>query len=275
MKKISILGVGWLGEALFKNLLTTEKYQVFGSSRKIEKRQRLQQIADEYGQENAVFSISVPDELMADSRFWSCDVLIVTLPPRRSREEVIAKYSAELEQVITLAQKHQVKHIIYTSSTGVYGNQSGIVNEKSEIIPVTDSAKAVANVEAMLSKAGPRVTILRLAGLYGPNRHPGRWFAGRAVIPNADAPVNLVHQLDVLQAIELVINSQSRQFEVYNVCAASHPSKGQFYSRAIQDYGGEQPTKQTGGADGKVVDAKKIREKLGWKPIDDVLERLN
>ena len=48
--------------------------------------------------------------------------------------------------------------------------------------------------------------ILRLAGLVGPGRHPGRFFAGKSA-PDGQHGVNLVHLEDVIGAIELLLQA--------------------------------------------------------------------
>lgn len=275
MKKVSILGVGWLGEALFKKLILSEKHEVAGSSRNDEKRQTLEQFASNHGRRSRLYPISVPGNLLFESAFWDCETLVITLPPGRRREQVADKYLAEIDRVVAIASQRNIQHLIYTSSTGVYGNQEGIVTETTDLAPITESAKAVANVEARLMEAGMVVTILRLAGLFGPDRHPGRWFASKSVIPKADAPVNLVHQADVVQALQLAIERPANESTIYNVCAAAHPSKGDFYQRAIRDFGSQPPELSSGGAGGKRVNSKKIRAELGWKPLHDVLSTFN
>lgn len=270
--KISILGTGWLGQALFKSLVINGSYTVFGSSRNAEKRQHLLAFAHKYNKQHQLFALNVPDIQSTDLPFFDCDVLIITIPPGRKRDDVAKRYPSEIKTIVEAAEKSQVKHIIYTSSTGVYGNQEGIVDEETSIAPTTNSAIAVANVEAMLMTRPIPISILRLAGLYGLDRHPGRWFANRESLPNADAPVNLVHQTDVVKAIECVITSDwPAKTTVYNVCAAAHPAKKDFYPTAIQHYGGSVPALLSGGAAGKRVRSEKIRKTLGWQPVFDLL----
>ncbi len=47
---------------------------------------------------------------------------------------------------------------------------------------------------------------LRLAGLVGPGRHPGRFFAGKTA-PDGEHGVNLVHLQDVIGAITLLLQA--------------------------------------------------------------------
>lgn len=296
--KIAILGTGWLGERLYVDLLK-RNYVVYGSSRKVEVRNRLLNLAalqdyqkparpGEVGRGSTVdviskmqadppphrmFAISAPDLREGDEAFFKVDTLVITLPPGGKRENASQAYRAEIEAVLLQAERAGVKHLIYTSSTGVYGNQPGIVSELNPLNPATDSGKAVVAAETLLANANVPTTILRLAGLYGPGRHPGRWFAGKKDIPQGDAPVNLVHQSDVVQAIRrsIEIGPPRSGLEYFNISAARHPPKKEFYAAAISHYGGEAASWLPGGQEGKQVDSQKARNQLNWQPDFDDL----
>ena len=56
----------------------------------------------------------------------------------------------------------------FTGSTAVYGNQTGKLTENSQVDPVTESAKAIVEIEHWLNELpGVSADILRLAGLVG------------------------------------------------------------------------------------------------------------
>lgn len=76
---------------------------------------------------------------------------------------------------------------------------------------------------------GTSVDILRLAGLVGPSRHPGRFFAGKSA-PDGQHGVNLVHLRDVIAAIELLLQAP-KGGRIYNICAPKHPARGVFIRR--------------------------------------------
>ena len=71
------------------------------------------------------------------------------------------------------------KKFVYTSSTSVYGQNDGsLVKENSSTEPAAETAKVlVATERVLLAAARERkfpAVILRLAGIYGPDR--GHWF---------------------------------------------------------------------------------------------------
>ncbi|PHI19065.1 hypothetical protein CEQ90_14925 [Lewinellaceae bacterium SD302] len=296
--KISLLGTGWLGSALFAALLKDERYTLFASYRSPATRKKLRGLINtsfDYqetarpgsaGSGNSVieamqagpprhrlFKINVPDFTEHDLPFFSAKTMVITLPPGRRRANAEELYTSEIAAIIQRAEKTGVGHLIYTSSTGVYGNIEGSVDEATPTAPVTQSAKAVLAAEELFRAGRIPATILRLAGLYGPGRHPGRWFAGKEQIAYSEAPVNLVHQQDVVSAIKKVMAAGPPPTgkQVFNVCAATHPSKATFYGRAIEAYGGALPELLAGGANGKRIDSSKIRRQLRWQPAHDQL----
>lgn len=302
---LSILGAGWLGAAVAKACFSSYHLQI--SSREEAKRESLSLLAKSAGcllvprpswnddkilfgkdagaisMEKAVFpqppqpryfssyAINLPDLRPEDLPFFQTDALLLTIPPGRSRENVAEKYLAEIQAALQAAENAGCQRIIYSSSTGVYGEANGWATEESPTLPTTPSAQAVLAAEQLLWASPIPVTILRLAGLYGPGRHPGRWFGGKPSVKAGDAPVNLVHQADVVSAILAVLAHKASQ-TTYNVCAATHPPKGVYYAQAAADLGLGIPHSEPGGHDGKKVSSQKIRQELNWQPIYDKLQ---
>ena len=110
-----------------------------------------------------------------------------------------------------------------------------------------------------------QTTVLRPAGLVGPNRPPGRFYAGKKDIPGGSAPVNLVHLDDVIGAIQNILE-QNAWGGTYNLCATKHPTKAQFYTQAAQSLGLPLPQFDPLPATRfKSVDGSKISRELGFK----------
>lgn len=92
--------------------------------------------------------------------------------------------------------------LIYTSSTGVYGDHDGAwVTEESELRPATAKTEVLAEAEAVARHAkevGIAPIVARLAGIYGPDRYRvERYLDG----PITEGYVNLVHRADVAGAL--------------------------------------------------------------------------
>lgn len=262
--KITIIGCGWLGLPLLKNLVEA-KHTVRGTSRSDE---RLQAIEAAGGK---AFRVDLPGNFFAPV-FSGQELLIVTLPPggRQLGAKATVTYLEKLAPLGKLLAGPNAPHLIYTSSTGVYGATAGAVDEQTAVAPATHSSRAVVAAEKWFSEQTDRLTILRLAGLIGPDRHPGHFFGGRdRVITEADAPINLVHQTDVIAAVHTLL-ANDLPAGVFNVCAAAHPAKGDFYTAASASLGLTVKGTEPGGLDGKVIASDKLRA-LGWKPQFDVL----
>jgi nucleoside-diphosphate-sugar epimerase len=116
------------------------------------------------------------------------------------------------------------RRFVYTSSTSVYGQNDGSwVTEESPTEPAAETGGVLLETERLLLEAHHRealpVTILRLAGIYGPNR--GYWlkqFVSGAATLTGDGSrfLNMIHRDDVVGAIVTALD-RGRPGEIYNV----------------------------------------------------------
>jgi nucleoside-diphosphate-sugar epimerase len=268
MKKhnISVLGCGWLGLPLLKSLVA-EGHHVNGSSRNPD---TLTAIKAAGGH---AFYNDLPDQITRGFFGGLLSTLIITLPPRgRSLGEEATAHYLKCLKAIPLLHTGSIPRIIFTSSTGIYGDTSGIITETTLTQPNTHSGRAVEAAENWLDSTASTYAVLRLAGLVSSDRHPGRFYGGSdRLISQADAPVNLVHRDGVIEAIHLLLKKGWQRGDTYNVCASAHPPKGGFYTAAAKSLGLEVKGTDAGGANGKIVSSQKLRG-LGWKPTWDGLD---
>ncbi len=252
MKKVSVLGCGWLGFPLAKQL-QKKNFVVKGSTTNLEKKRLLE--------ENHIQSFILElkeDTLRGDNleSFFDTDVLVISIPPKRGEQHI---YLSKIQQLDKYLSK--IPFVIFTSSTSVYPSLNRSIKEE-DLEPDKNSGKEIKKVESYLINQGS-TCILRLSGLIGGNRHAGRFFAGKINIPNGQAPVNLVHQDDVVNIMEKVIEHEAQG--IFNVCATKHPSRQEFYVQATQHYGGEEPFFLDELKEYKEIDGQKILEKLNYK----------
>lgn len=213
-----------------------------------------------------------PDPEPAVPDLFDSDVLICTLPPGRSNADE-APYLDQVAVLMAQAQAHGIERVIYTSSTGVYPPTKVPVTEEAidpraphgAAAPRRSTAEAVRSAEQIIVTAYPeRAVILRLGGLFGPDRHPGRFIAGRTDVKRPEGPVNIVHQQDVVGAIQAVVEQEDVQ-GVFNVVAPKHPTRRAFYEAAARDYGGDPPTfAGDSNTEGKRVVSTKLMDTLGY-----------
>jgi len=248
MKTVSILGCGWFGFALAKELISIG-YKVKGSTTSPEKISKLTEAGiDAYLVNFTLESVS------ADYTFFDTDVLFISIPPKRNSSE-LATYPDKIRSILESVKADSTK-IILISSTSVYGDDNKIVNEKTETNPDTESGKVILAAEEIFKNQFPSdYTIIRFAGLIGPERNPGRFFAGKTNVPNGLAPVNLIHQQDAV-AIAISILENNAYGRIYNACSPEHPLKKDFYRKAAYDSGLETP--------------EFIEEKTSWKIVESL-----
>ncbi|MET0945540.1 MAG: NAD-dependent epimerase/dehydratase family protein [Flavobacterium sp.] len=245
MKKISILGCGWLGLPLAKKLI--EKGNLVNGSTTSE--HKLSILKDNginpflvilSGVEETLESESISkgiNDFLAES-----EILIIDIPPKLRGNNADAPDSTrkffveKIENLIPFIAKSTIKKVLFVSSTSVYGDQNDLITEETNPNPETESGKQLLLAEAILQENQKfETTILRFGGLIGEGRHPVKFLAGKENLENPDAPINLIHQKDCINIIEEIIN-QSKWNEVFNAAAPYHPSRSAYYTEKAKDH---------------------------------------
>lgn len=239
MRKISILGCGWLGLPLAKAILY-KGFQVNGSTTTVEK---LSILKDEgiYP-----FLIDIPlfiDKENLDSNSFSdamnsflqgSETLIIDIPPKLRGDSAATNEKTFVKKVATLIpfiEQSTVQNVIFVSSTSVYGEGQLIVTELTTPQPDTESGKQLLESEQLLqNNTHFKTTLVRFGGLIGTDRQPGKYLAGRENLENPDAPVNLIHQKDCIGIILKIIEMNSWN-EIFNAVSYFHPSREQYYTQ--------------------------------------------
>lgn len=225
---ISLLGCGWLGFPLSVNLIS-KAYKIKASSTSPEKLPLLK--AEGIDPYLVHFNALEPDPDLHD--LLDADILIISVPPGGRRINGPENYRKMAEVLKSQLAESRISRLILISSTSVYADSNCIITESSEISPDTLSGSLMAEIETILSSLPIKVIILRLAGLIGPGRSPGRFFAGKSNVPNGLAPVNLIHLDDAVNLITCLIDTGNAA-GIYNGCAPSHPAKEEFYTLAAK-----------------------------------------
>jgi nucleoside-diphosphate-sugar epimerase len=195
---------------------------------------------------------------------FESELIILNIPSGRKsiQADFFTTHMVELLEAIATEGDAQ---LIFISTTSVYGDKNGNITEQSPLSPTTDSGKAHVKIEQFIGeKFGARACVLRLAGLVGKDRHPAKYLAGRTGIPNGKHPVNLIHQFDVINAIQQIINLHVWG-ETLHLCSTEHPSREEYYSWAVEKLGLQSPEflPSESGSTGKLIDANWTLQKLG------------
>lgn len=229
---VSILGAGWLGMPFGKKLVEAG-YQVKGSTTRSEKLPLIRQA----GMQACLLEVGQAIRGRDVDAFFHCDILLINIPPGRRNPQASREYPQRIQLMLQKAREQGVKHCLFISSTSVYQSVNRIVTEQDAVRP--DSALVVAE-KLVQDTFGTAATILRMAGLAGPDRQMGRFLAGRKGLKNGKAPVNLVHLDDAL-ALMLAIIEQDKWGELFNVCADAHPLREVLYPAQALHLGLEAP----------------------------------
>lgn len=136
--------------------------------------------------------------------------------------------------------------IVYTSSTGVYGDRDGDwVDETDRIDPETERGQVLVEAEAIARQRpidDTDGTVARFAGLYGPDRYRlERYLDG----PVTEGHLNMVHRDDAAGAVRFLLESDRARREVVNVVDDEPVEKWAFADWLAEQCGEPAPDKQT------------------------------
>lgn len=260
MKKVAIVGLGWLGMPLALSLMA-RGWNVTGSKTT----QDGVEAARMCGIESYPLRLEPQLDCETDDldALMNVDALVITLPARRTGQGEDF-YLQAVQEIVDSALAHRIPRIVFTSSTSVYGDVQGVVKENTPRVPVTTSGKVLKELEDWLHNLpGTSVDIVRLSGLVGPGRHPGRFFAGKSA-PDGQQGVNLVHLEDAVAAITLLLQAP-KGGRIYNLCAPQHPSRATFYPLMARELGLAPPVFSDSGGKGKTIDGSRICHELGFE----------
>jgi nucleoside-diphosphate-sugar epimerase len=133
------------------------------------------------------------------------------------------------------------KKFVYTSSTSVYGQTDGSqVKESSPAEPLAETAKVLLETEKLLlaSVAGRKfpAVILRVAGIYGPDRgHGFKQFLKNEARIEGDGSrfLNMIHRDDLIGCVIAALKN-GRPVEIYNAADDEPVSQLHFFQWLAQ-----------------------------------------
>lgn len=225
-KTISIIGCGWLGFPLAKELIA-QGFQIKGSTTREGKLPMLRGA----GIEAYKFSLSPDPDIRYNPALFESDLCVLNIPPGRKDPNVELTFPQKMESFIRLTKQSGTGKILFVSSTSVYGSQNGEVRENTTPHPETPSGRALLEAESLLSGSGLDHVILRPGGLTGPDRQPGRFLSGKAGVKGQLWPVNMLHLADAVGIIPFIMRMPF-DGRIYNAVAPIHPTKKDFYTAA-------------------------------------------
>ncbi len=206
MKKLGIIGCGWLGNRLAEHL--SKDYEIFATTTTRSKLDGL----NAKGYHTTL--IKFPDEADAEMKTWETvselDAIIIAVPFSGLRGSKISM-TGKRQNLLRFIGDFKGQ-MFYTSSTGVYPDTEK--EFKEDDLPATE----VESENFILEKFS-HTNILRLGGLMG-----GERLLKNYNISNLDQLVNHIHYTDICSVVEKILKN-SLTSKVYNVVAPVHPDK--------------------------------------------------
>ncbi len=178
---------------------------------------------------------------------WATRVLHLAPPPLQGHTD-----PRTLALTRVLMRRSAPRCLVYGSTTGVYGDCAGAwVPETRAVHPTTPRAQRRVDAEARVRHVGRlrlngvRVSVLRIPGIYAPDREGGtprdRLMRGTPVLASEDDVfTNHIHADDLARACQLALWRGKPQ-RTYNVNDDSQMRMGDYFDMAARLYGLAKP----------------------------------
>jgi len=178
---------------------------------------------------------------------WATRVLHLAPPPLQGSTD-----PRTLALTRLLMRRSAPLSVVYGSTSGVYGDCAGEwVDESRTVNPITPRAQRRVDAEAHVRHVGRlrssavRVSVLRIPGIYAPDREGGtpreRLLRGTPVLAREDDVfTNHIHANDLARACQLALWRGQPQ-RIYNVNDDSQMLMGDYFDMAAGLYGLAKP----------------------------------
>ena len=255
MKKVSIIGLGWIGEPLAFQL-QEKVFQVLGSTTSAEKQEKLRK----KGINTLRFSLNPHPEGVGFNALFHSEILVVNIPSR-TRSGNGEFHLEQIKYLRGLLDNSNVKQVIFVSSTGVYPEVTS-TEKYSEDFPLSvenTGNDTIFRAEQLLERdRNYDLTIVRFGGLLGDDRIPGKYFSGKENVAG-HTRVNFIHRRDAVRLLAWVIERELWG-QTFNGVAPIHPLRKEIYEKNATELGIAPPASYQNEPEGKnrLIDSKKI-----------------
>ncbi|HYA65502.1 MAG TPA: NAD-dependent epimerase/dehydratase family protein [Burkholderiaceae bacterium] len=164
-------------------------------------------------------------------------VIILTPTSPQGRRD---RRSRQLLRLLRPATDHRM---LYLSTSGVYGDRQGAwTNESMPAAPVSERAQRRLDAESVLRSSRWRSAVLRVPGIYGPNRLPIDRLrqAVPVALPHQDVLTNHIHADDLARACVAAL-FRAAPSRTYNIVDDSQLTVGEYLDRVADRIGLARP----------------------------------
>lgn len=236
--KILIIGCGYVGSAV-ASFWQKKGHYLTVTTTTSKKVSTLNKIA------NKVIILKGNDYHSLANATQNQDLILLSIGAKKGKfyEQVYLETAQNLAKILPF--NSTVKQLIYTSSYGILGNQNGNwVDETIPTNPPNENNQILAKTEeVLLSLNSPnlKVSILRLAGIYGRNREILKIFkswAGTTRPGNGEEYGNWVNLEDIVRAISFL--AQKSLGGVYHLANDTPMKRKTLLNQMCEKYGLDQ-----------------------------------
>jgi nucleoside-diphosphate-sugar epimerase len=243
-----IFGCGYLGERVARRWCEAGDDLVV-VTRSVERARSFENQADHA----IVADVTRPETL--SNLPTAATVLFSVGHDRTSQQPITEVYAGGMRNVLA-ALPPDTGRFIYISTTGVYGDAKGWVDEQTPPDPQREGGRASLAAEQLLAAhpLGRRSIILRLAGIYGPGRVPfiEELRAGEPIPAPSAGHLNLIHVDDATAVVVAAAEIPQSKFKKLNreppkgcpvYCVSDgHPvQRGEYYREVARQIGARPP----------------------------------
>ncbi|MGX9418352.1 NAD(P)H-binding protein [Vibrio sp. WJH972] len=235
MSVITVIGAGWLGLPLAKQLAIN--HTVYASKTNALGLTCFDQ-TDIHG---FVTDVSLTTcDLLSQLNQQRSNIVIGCFPPGL-RKGLGEQYSQNWHTVVDACKQASIDKLIMISTTGVYPDLANEMVETDATLSLAQTnlefslkSRMLLEAEELVEQSNLNTVIIRCGGLFGPNRHPSR-FVRHLKKVSQKAPANMLHLSDAINIIEFSIEQINN--EVINAVSPQKPSKAEFYKAASKQMG--------------------------------------
>lgn len=236
MTKVSIIGLGWIGEPL--GILLSEKgFEVTGSTTSAEKQTKLLT----KGLNAVCFSLNPHPEGVGFNALFQSEILVVNIPPK-TRSGNGAFHLEQLKYLRSLIDNSPVKKVIFVSSTGIYPEvvSREKYDENFELNLENTGNETLFRAEQRMEEDRKyQLSVVRFGGLLGEDRIPGKYFSSKENVAG-HTRVNFVHRADAVKMLAWIVEKELWN-QVFNGVAPIHPLRREVYAKNAAQLGIDPP----------------------------------